>query len=175
MRLFIAVNFDQTIIHYLTGIQNQLRGFSAHGNFTRKENLHLTVVFIGETLPARVRDITAIIDSIDARSFAITINKAGSFKRNNGDIVWVGIENIEQLVYIQRQLADALIQKGFDIDNRPYKPHLTLARSVRFNKGFSFHQVHAPPIEINVNRISLMCSEQINGVLTYTEIFGRSF
>jgi 2'-5' RNA ligase len=90
MRLFVAVNFEDPIKDKLYEIVQNLKKYSKRGNFTRRENLHLTIVFIGQT--NRLNDIKQIIDKIQAKSFDISISGFGRFKRYGGDIYWMGIE-----------------------------------------------------------------------------------
>ena len=48
MRLFIALNFNDTIVDTLTDLQDELRSCGATGNYTPRANLHLTLAFIGD-------------------------------------------------------------------------------------------------------------------------------
>ncbi len=48
MRLFIAINFDDNTVNSLISLQEKLKASGAQGRFTRSENLHLTLAFIGE-------------------------------------------------------------------------------------------------------------------------------
>ena len=48
MRLFIAIEFDRNIINSLKQVQGSLKACGLRGRYTREENLHLTLVFIGE-------------------------------------------------------------------------------------------------------------------------------
>lgn len=48
MRIFIALNFDKTAKDEIIAVQDQLKQASVKGNFTTPDNLHLTLVFIGE-------------------------------------------------------------------------------------------------------------------------------
>ena len=51
MRLFIAIKFNAKVINDLVKLQAELKDCGAEGNFTRPENLHLTLAFIGEWHP----------------------------------------------------------------------------------------------------------------------------
>lgn len=48
MRLFIAINFNEDVIEDLVRLQAEFKRCRVAGNFTKPENLHLTLVFIGE-------------------------------------------------------------------------------------------------------------------------------
>lgn len=172
MRLFIAINFEDEVKRGLLAMQRHLRDNAACGNFTRPENLHLTVVFIGETPPARLPDIQQVMEAVDTHAFTLTIRGLGCFKR--GGLYWAGVEAPPELPALHRQLSDSLTQQGFKIERKPYTPHLTLAREVmqKNNAGIpAFSEDFA--MVVPVSRISLMASERIRGSLTYTEVHAR--
>ena len=60
MRLFIAINFSPSFKKAILSSAQQLRDRGVRGNFTREENLHLTLAFIGES--DRVNDIRGVLD-----------------------------------------------------------------------------------------------------------------
>ena len=49
MRLFVAINLSENIKNALLKAQSDLKNQGFYGNFTRRENMHLTLAFIGET------------------------------------------------------------------------------------------------------------------------------
>lgn len=173
MRLFIAINFDQATKDTLCGYMDRLRAQSLSGNFSRRENLHVTLHFLGET--NRVNDIKSAIDSVSAPPFELGISGFGGFNQRGSMLYWIGIEKNNTLTDIHRQLYSALSSAGFELDSRPFKPHLTIAREVETASDFdrrTFAQ-SVKPCSCPVGRISLMKSERIRGVLTYTEIYGK--
>ena len=64
MRLFIAINFNNETRSRLLALCDELRANSRGGNFTSMENLHLTLVFIGEVSPKKVDKIKAILETV---------------------------------------------------------------------------------------------------------------
>lgn len=90
MRLFIAINFEEEVKNQLCEAIEQLRESSLQGNFTGRENLHLTLVFIGET--QRADDIKHAMDAVRAEPFVLKIGGLGLFKRQGGDLYWMGVE-----------------------------------------------------------------------------------
>jgi 2'-5' RNA ligase len=62
MRIFIAINLEQEISDALEKLIHKLKDQSVQGNFTRKENLHITLIFIGET--SRIKPVKEVMDSI---------------------------------------------------------------------------------------------------------------
>ena len=48
MRLFVAVNFPPETVDAISALQGRLRGAEPRGSWSRRENLHLTLAFLGE-------------------------------------------------------------------------------------------------------------------------------
>ena len=51
MRTFIAIRFDEAIKEKITEVQDKLRDAAEKGHFTDRDNLHLTLIFLGEVSP----------------------------------------------------------------------------------------------------------------------------
>ncbi len=145
------------------------------GNFTRRENLHLTLAFLGEIPPAGVENIKQAMDKVSAGQFSLVISHLGQFKRNGGDIYWLGIEKNTSLLNLHTQLSRELRGAGFKLEERGFKPHLTLGRQIILSPAFDQAEFSRkiPPLSQEVDRISLMKSERIAGKLTYTEIYSK--
>jgi 2'-5' RNA ligase len=86
MRLFIAIRFSDEVKNVLLDSICQLRRQAVSGNFTRPENLHLTLAFIGESTD--LTSIRAAMDRTAVMPFDLTVGGAGHF----GNLYWVGIE-----------------------------------------------------------------------------------
>jgi 2'-5' RNA ligase len=177
MRLFVAINFNEEIKDYLTSAIQELKKASSGGNFTHRENLHLTLVFLGELNPDKVGEIKSAMNRVGASPFQLSFSGFGRFKRRGGDIHWAGVEKNQGLTAIQKKLAFELETAGFALEDREYSPHMTLGREVRLSDPSVdiYGELAAENKEMTVNRISLMKSERIDGKLTYTEIYGRDF
>lgn len=164
MRLFIAVNFSDEIKEVLQNAIANLKAGNVSGNFSRPENLHLTLAFIGET--NRVSDIRKIMDGVSMPPFEISTEGFGKF----GDLFWVGIKNSYELIGLAEGLKDDLRRYGFDIERRKFKPHITIVRKFVSDTAV---KLNVPEVAMTVGRISLMKSERINGRLKYAEIYGK--
>ena len=159
MRLFIAINFSPKIKAYLMDTMNDLKDNGVLGNYTKIENLHLTLAFIGEVNTAE--PIKRIMDGFSFKKFSIKLKNSGNFR----DILWAGIDDNIHLKKLAYLLQDKLRENGYDIEKRSFKPHITLVRQADKIIKPSVFEASMP-----VEYISLMKSERINGRLTYTEI-----
>lgn len=173
MRLFIAINFNENVKKTLVTAIGGLKAGSLRGNFTKSENLHLTLVFIGET--SRVEDITSAMDKIDKEPFEISMGGLGRFKRTGGDIYWIGVDKNNSLTGIYNKLYEELKSVGFQLESREYRPHLTLGREVVLSDSFDkkAYELTVPQMKMTVSKISLMKSERTDGKLIYTSIYDK--
>lgn len=175
MRLFTAITFEQDIKDSLYEVINLLRPLTVKGSFTLKENLHLTLNFIGETsdLESVKLAMERAVSNTDLDILNISISGFGRFKSREGDICWLGVQKDEHLLRLQRELSDQLNATGLELEKRDYTPHLTLARRVSFEKTFNEDEFmrRLPRLQQKVKKVSLMKSEHIKGRLTYTEIY----
>jgi len=175
MRLFIAINLNDEIKDFLSEAIRELKKEASGGNFTSRDNLHLTLSFLGELNPEKVADVKAAMNRVKAEPFRLTFSGYGKFKRRGGDIHWAGVERSEALFSLQKQLAAELADAGFSLEEREYSPHLTLGREVRLSDPAAdpYRAMPAEGRTMNVSRISLMKSERIGGKLVYYEIYGK--
>ncbi len=178
MRLFIAINFNENIKRKLQEIIEGLRKESKKGSFSRIENLHLTLAFLGEIEVERINNLKVIMDEIEAEPFQIELSHLGAFNRKGSSesIYWCGIKQNKILYNVQEKLVAMLKENNFYLDDKPFKPHITLARRCVLPKDFSLDNFNRLIVDDSmvVNEISLMKSERINGILTYTEIYKKN-
>lgn len=173
MRLFVAAALPEPWKDALDRAARALADQGARGNFTRRENYHLTLVFLGET--DRLDDVIAAMDTVDAPPFPLRTCGVGRFRRSSGDILWVGVQAAPGLIEAQWQLSHALAGAGFPLEERAYRPHLTLARRVILPRSMDEGRLSGllTPLELTLDRLTLMCSERRSGLLQYTPIYEK--
>jgi 2''-5'' RNA ligase len=174
MRLFIALNFSDELKDGLCKAMDVLRADCLRGNFTRRENLHLTLAFLGET--AGTGPVVQAMNRVQAEAFPLDVAGFGTFSRDGGELCWVGVKRNQPLESLYDRLWAELAKAGFRPENRPFKPHLTLGRKVIFSPGFHAEAFEKSllPMHMEVDHISLMKSERIAGRLVYTELYSRA-
>ena len=175
MRLFIAINFEEDIKERIQDIIKELKKSSLQGTYVNKEHIHLTLEFLGEVPEDKANIIKNVIDQVSTIPFILQLEGIGFFKRREGDIYWIGIEENEELLKIRSQLHDRLIREGFQLENREYKPHLTIGRKILMDEAFNQEILleTIDQLKINIDKIELMKSEHINGKLTHSVIYTR--
>jgi len=166
MRLFIAINFSKEVIEAIAEIRDNLKEEALRGRFSLDENLHLTLVFIGECDAKQTEDIKSVLDDTRFNGFTLELERVGHFKRDGGDTWWIGIRENRSLSGLQADLSERLKQKGFTLENRKYTPHVTIGREVKMPAGFVAPKMER--LQFDVGSIELMKSERMNGKLVYT-------
>jgi 2'-5' RNA ligase len=164
MRLFIALQLSPEVKTVLLEAAEKLRAQARGGNFTQAENLHLTLAFIGET--EKLSAARAALDEAAGRAFPMAVGGTGRF----GELWWAGIEKNPVLEKLAERVQEGLRVRGFPIERRPFRPHITLARQVALSRE---PILLVPHTEMTARRLSLMKSERLRGRLVYTEIHGR--
>lgn len=134
MRLFVAIDIDAAARASIVGEQQRLRARAEGGSVLRwvkPEQLHITLVFLGEVDEARA---DAVIEAYGAPAavapFDLAFRGVGVFpERGAPRAVWIGIaEGESELSGLQRLLAARALELGVVLDSRPFRPHLTLGR-----------------------------------------------
>lgn len=169
MRLFIALQLNDEIKGALQDMQNFMRDRGVKGNYTKRENLHLTLAFIGE-----FDDPQTVLDAIDRaglRPFEITLSGTGSFK----SLWWAGIDGGMALQSFARRLRRELDAAGIPYDHKKFSPHITLIRKPECCGTDSESEIltalnDTKGIRMTVDHVSLMRSDRGEHGMIYTEI-----
>jgi 2'-5' RNA ligase len=99
--------------------------------WVEQSNIHITLAFLGDTEADRIGDINAMLDIRcgGSGSFDLVLKGLGVFKNlNDPRIIWAGIESPEKLTLLHGAIKSGLNDCGIKIEERSFKPHLTLGR-----------------------------------------------
>ena len=122
MRAFIALAVPEEIKRKIENIQRQIPEFK--GKLTEKENLHLTLKFLGEISPALFDNVKSRLSAIKFQKLSLSINEIGIFEfQNNPNIVWLRVSGAEEL----QKKIDLGLSDLFKPEER-FMSHLTIAR-----------------------------------------------
>ena len=160
MRLFIAIHLSEPMKEALTAVQKTMYGCGIRGNYGSKDNLHLTLAFIGDYPdPERVLDALA---SVSFFPFPITLEGLGAF----GDLWWAGLRETPALTAVVRRIRRALAEHGIPFDKKRFSPHITLLRRARGEMP----GIAVEPCSMEVEAISLLRSDRGKNGMIYTEL-----
>jgi 2'-5' RNA ligase len=132
-RTFIAIELDKPIRERLVGLQEDLAVPAPDVKWVEPENLHVTLLFLGEVddreLPAVCR---AVQDAIaEQPQFTLSVEGAGCFPNpRRPRTLWVGVgQGVQDVVAVHDAIEPALLDLGcYRREERRYTPHITLGR-----------------------------------------------
>ncbi len=153
MRTFIAIEIPEKIKKEIVKIQKKLPEFK--GKITEKENLHLTLKFLGEVNEEKLEEVKKRLKKIHLKSFETEIKDMGMFSDR---IVWLRMANCKEL---QREIDDKL-SGLFETENR-FMGHLTIARvkDLKDRKKFltELRKIKMPEMNFTVKKFNLKKSK----------------
>jgi 2'-5' RNA ligase len=124
-RLFIAIDFPDDVNEALANLCFGIPG----AKWVSKDQLHLTLRFIGDSDDRLFSDIAETLEDVNASQFSLTLKGVGYFPpRRKPNVLWVGIEPCEELMHLRDAMEKILSELGIEPEERNYHPHLTLAR-----------------------------------------------
>lgn len=170
MRLFVAVRFEGAALDDLCRTRDALARVKLRGHMTARENLHLTLAFLGEQPGRAVPQLRQAMERAVGAPFALTLAAPGCFRQERGEVWWAGVQPCPPLSALARRLRRELAQSGFPVDEKPFCAHVTLGRNLVLPEGFLREMLPACAARQTVSSIALMQSERVRGVLIYTPV-----
>jgi 2'-5' RNA ligase len=134
MRLFVAVNFPGPLREDIWAAGAPLREAGLPVRWIPSSALHVTLKFLGPTDRARLDEIQSALDTAagDTRAFPLAIGGFGAFPSvERPRVIWVGCEGVPPMELLQHRLEIEMEKLGFEIEGRPFHPHVTLGRAQR--------------------------------------------
>ena len=130
MRIFIGIDLDPEVRARIERFLEGVEGFAPDARWVRPESLHITLKFIGEQPPDRVEAITDRLRRVEGNAFEIRAGGYGFFPTAKAPrVFWIGIHTGPQLAELAESIDMATAELGVPREDRPYSPHLTLARA----------------------------------------------
>ncbi len=127
-RLFFALWPPRETRDRLAGLARQFN--PPGGRLHHPDDLHITLVFLGQVKDAQLPCIQRVADGILSPVFTLQLDTLGHWPRPR--ILWSGPSaQSEALQHLVRSLQNGLQECGFEPEKRRYKPHVTLHRKVR--------------------------------------------
>ncbi len=129
MRLFVALTPSASAIQHLDAAMHDVRSQAEALRWVRPESWHLTLAFLGEVAAADLEPLAERLARAAShhRPMSLRFGSAGRF----GDrVLYTQVDGDRvELTQLAGSVSAAARRTGLDVDERPYRPHLTLARS----------------------------------------------
>jgi RNA 2',3'-cyclic 3'-phosphodiesterase len=151
MRLFVALALPDMVAEGLVLLEGGVPG----ARWSRREQLHLTLRFIGEVDGRDAASIDDALAAIRAPRFQLELKGIGEFGGKNPRALWTGVRDDTAVLHLQRKIETALQRIGLRPEERKFAPHVTLARlrGTPRDRVITFLVTHAlyasPPFDVN--------------------------
>jgi 2'-5' RNA ligase len=181
MRLFVAIDLDaaarQAVADEQRRVARAVEGSDAVLKWVPPERLHLTLVFLGEVADVKMPALTTVFaGALDVEPFAVGLAGLGVFPpRGAPKALWIGVgDGAQAVAALQRRAADLTRQSGIAVEERPFRPHLTLARwrtsrSTDARRALGADR-RADIARVEVDHITLYHSQLASAGPTYTAL-----
>jgi 2'-5' RNA ligase len=127
MRLFIAIPLAPEVVGALERLSRSLRSANDGLRWSSPETWHITLQFLGEISVERYGCLVQRLGAIKAPAVPIWLHGTGFFDR--AGVFFAGVNVSPELRQIEKLITAATAQCGVDAEERPYHPHVTLARA----------------------------------------------
>jgi RNA 2',3'-cyclic 3'-phosphodiesterase len=130
VRLFVAIQIPADIRAAFADLLKEFRAIAPLAKWVRADNLHVTLKFLGETDSAKLAAIQNSISTVHStQSVSLDFRGLGFFPNEKRPrVFWAGMEATPNLATLATDIDRAAHQIGFPLEERPFTPHLTLAR-----------------------------------------------
>jgi 2'-5' RNA ligase len=124
MRLFVALSLPDDVANTMFLIQSGVPG----AKWQTREQLHLTLRFIGEVDGRDANAIDDALSAISAPAFRLSLKGVGEFGGKNPRALWAGVSDPAAVSHLARKIETAIQRIGLPAEERKFTPHVTLAR-----------------------------------------------
>jgi RNA 2',3'-cyclic 3'-phosphodiesterase len=142
----------------------KLKEILPFSRWVHHQDLHITLAFLGnapsEKLTSAMENVQATLSG--SEGFMLEINKLGIFgKLDSPRIFWADTKESNELQVVRKKVFTACLDAGFQLETRPFKPHITLARKWIGDKPFQqnllnvWAELQPEPLLFNVNEVVL--------------------
>lgn len=122
---FALVPEEQVRLQFLTLAREVAR--RSRGRAISGEHVHLTLAFLGDVEVERLPKLHAIGDALPNRGAVLEFDTLGAWRASG--VAWVAPSQLPStLVDLHAALHGALTEAAFEMEQRPFRPHVTLAR-----------------------------------------------
>ena len=127
MRLFIGIPMAPEVTAQLAAVRDGLARPNDGLRWSAPEAWHITLQFLGNTTPAQFDCVVEHLRSIKSAPVPVKLEGLSFFERSG--VFFAGVHLSPELIALQKTVVAATSHCGFTPEDRPYHPHITLARN----------------------------------------------
>lgn len=165
---FLAISLPVEVRQTLSNHANVLKEKLPYKQWTHPEDYHITLAFLGSAGFQKINDLKqSVMKKVFGHpTFSMELSGLGTFgQKERPRVIWAGIAADDHLFHLQKQIHCAVYSEGFKLEERPYRPHITLAK-----KWIGTDHLDRRILETGIERLSW----KINEVILYRTLMGRN-
>ena len=176
IRTFIALDTPETVTKVALSLQSSVKVNPKAVRWVRKENIHITLRYIGPTAPGEVEKINRLLSEIVGQNSDLSLNVSGAGcfpKKERPRILWLGVDGDEaELKLLVEMINSEMDQLGYPQEERNYSPHISIGR-IRYPQKVTpdvtdFLSAEYDPISWNIPKIIFYQSELLPSGAIYS-------
>jgi 2'-5' RNA ligase len=137
MRLFVGIPLADTVVRRLAAVVERLCNNPAHApdglRWTEPESWHITLQFLGSASAEQLECLKARLGDVRSEAVPVQLGRLGCFDR--AGVLFADVAVAPELAALQQRVVSATDRCGFVAEERPFHPHITLARAKRQGRG----------------------------------------
>ncbi|MDV2504162.1 MAG: RNA 2',3'-cyclic phosphodiesterase [bacterium] len=159
IRAFIAVDVPPPVQEALGELQRGMEEAGLKARWPRPQDVHVTLAFLGNVPSEQVPELRAAMEEAaqGAGPLEVHVGGVGAFPNERWPrVIWVGFEEpTGGLAALHKRLEAALVPLGYEPEDRPFRPHLTVARiKVPARAGQVVHALEAHK-DVDLGKITI--------------------
>ncbi len=166
VRSFLAIDLNRETKNFLDHAMGHWQRLPCKIRWTRVENLHITLKFLGEISQDTIEQLIPVLSSrlSGLSPFTLTLSGVGAFPSlRNARILWIGFQESKPLLNLVKIVEDLCAEQGIPREARGFHPHITVGRikagrSV-YQKILPFFTTPVPAISMGVSKVVLYRSD----------------
>ncbi len=131
--MFVGIPLEGAVVRELGALTERLKGPDDGLRWATAAGWHITLQFLGKTSAEQCDCVTKELGAIRRSRLGIELEAPGFFER--AGVFFAGVRVSPELASLQQAVTAATARCGFAAEERPYHPHITLARSREGRSG----------------------------------------
>jgi RNA 2',3'-cyclic 3'-phosphodiesterase len=147
---FIAVPLPKEIKERIYRWRESVETTFPFKSWVHPEDYHITLSFLGNANRSQIKKVEKELPIVVKKhvSFLLTLSEISTFgKPDSPRILWIGVEKEESLFRLQKDVFQTCESIGFSLDQKPFKPHITVARKWVGQQPFSIQDIKQIPLK----------------------------
>jgi 2'-5' RNA ligase len=131
VRSFVAVDIEEPeVVRRIENVQREVLQLGLDVKLVERENLHLTLRFLGEIPQSRINDVIKALSGVKANKFQIKLAEIGVFPDlSRPRVLWIGVsQGADELVKLANAVRQVVDKFAEHREEREFTPHLTIGR-----------------------------------------------